>query len=326
MAISEVKDLLYKTFIHFTQVSNTEASIAATQKVADFVLKIRTVVHFKRSDYSLPLTNREICTQGSPLQIQFSEAIRNGDEEFFNRCLQENPEWINLPNPWKSPICTALEAEQDNIAATLYQLGAIDQESFQHFYLACQNGLYRTIATLLKIGIEFPLTQKNLRGYTCLHALTLKKEKEVDQISYKVEIAKKLLKLAPKLIHVLGKNDNTVLHMAAAFGELELVELFLQFNPNLNLKNKFQNTPLFEALTPQGEINILLIEKLASQKSIQLETTNKEGLTAIQVAFKKNLYEVALILLHHGAKISESDHQLLKKWVYQKSSKSTFID
>ena len=76
-----------------------------------------------------------------------------------------------------------------------------------------------------------------------------------------------LLNQYPELISLADQDKNTPLHIVAATGNMEILNLLIGFKPNPNLTNREKETPIFIA-TNEGHRNIAL--KLLSMSNLQL--------------------------------------------------------
>jgi ankyrin repeat protein len=106
--------------------------------------------------------------------------------------------------------------------------------------------------------------------------------------------------------------DQMPIHIAAAEGQKEVVDLFIQADQTqLTARGREGRTPLWTAaLNDQKDVAVLL---LTIYKDDPNQINAPTGLTPLQIALKKRSFETASTLLENGATASEDELALIKK-------------
>lgn len=91
-----------------------------------------------------------------------------------------------------------------------------------------------------------------------------------------------------------------LLFMASRIGNLEIVKkIFEQYkNIDVNIADEFDNSPLHEATKYN---NVDVVEYLIINEGAEVNAKNKDGRTALHVAIEENNFEIASLLILHGA-------------------------
>jgi serine/threonine-protein phosphatase 6 regulatory ankyrin repeat subunit B len=115
-----------------------------------------------------------------------------------------------------------------------------------------------------------------------------------------LEKVKALLKDNPELVNAKAYNGWTPLHLAAAKGQKEVVELLLTHNAHVNAKDDSGETPLFHAVR-FGNKDIV---ELLLDHGADVNAKDKDGATALDVAAKskQSNQETIELLRQHGGK------------------------
>lgn len=108
-------------------------------------------------------------------------------------------------------------------------------------------------------------------------------------------------------VNAKNKIGNSPIYLAAKYGTFEIIETLLKNGADVNIKNNRNITPLIVLIN--GRINkdfINLLLKYGAGKSIN--TRDKDGDTALMLAFTKQIYEESILdLIKAGADINEKD-------------------
>ncbi|XP_067118441.1 ankyrin repeat domain-containing protein 7-like [Centruroides vittatus] len=170
---------------------------------------------------------------------------------------------------------------------------------------------------------------KNQRKtFTKLHrACWLGKESDV----------RKCLKSIP--LDIKDDENRTPLHLAAAKGNIAVIEILLEKNPNVNDQDINGKTPLMKAiegyhekavyllieadadinLTDRGEntaIHIALktgqydVAQHLLQYTTEVNIANKDGITALHILAETKCVKLAKRFIHHGASVESKDKKL----------------
>ena len=103
-----------------------------------------------------------------------------------------------------------------------------------------------------------------------------------------------------------GSFENTPLHSAAYYGDLEMVQVLLGYGVDANTKNKIGCTPLnFASL--RGHNNEPTIARLLIGHGADLNTPDVTGSTPLHRASRRGRMEMVLLLIEHGANVEARD-------------------
>ena len=117
--------------------------------------------------------------------------------------------------------------------------------------------------------------------------------------------------------NVRGYAENTPLHSAAYYGDVEMVQKVLDLEADVNLRNKHGQTPLdYCALIPSAFRNIptfpiLLanVARLLLDHGADINTRTHDSWTPLHTAVDSECIEVVRVLLEHGANVDAEDGQ-----------------
>ncbi|MFB3896971.1 MAG: ankyrin repeat domain-containing protein [bacterium] len=101
-----------------------------------------------------------------------------------------------------------------------------------------------------------------------------------------------------------NKDGTTVLMNAAYSGNIDTVQRLLDKGATVNAKNKFEMTPLINAVSrPYSSGNAIEVVKLLIKNGADVNSKTKEGWTALHGAVQGEQTEAAIYLLENGAEI-----------------------
>jgi len=117
---------------------------------------------------------------------------------------------------------------------------------------------------------------------------------------------KELADKDPRLIYTFNEEGKTPLHLASAWGQLQVMELLLKdYHCDVNVKNKYGGTPLHAAASLGQPESIKLLLKYGA--NINARRTD-DGSTPLYVAAfksgKKGHVEAARVLLENNADVN----------------------
>jgi hypothetical protein len=122
------------------------------------------------------------------------------------------------------------------------------------------------------------------------------------------EKVKALLKADPDLLNEQDERGLTPLHIAAASGHKEVVQMLLASKAAVDVKGDYGSTPLHVAAAKgQREIVEMLLSSGADVNAV-----DKQGQTPLTWALDENFSEVAAVLRRHGGKASPKT--VLNQW------------
>jgi ankyrin repeat protein len=104
-----------------------------------------------------------------------------------------------------------------------------------------------------------------------------------------------------------SNSENTPLHSAACYGDLEMVQVLLECGVDVNAQNRFCHTPLCFASTGYSDdpgVARLLIERGADPNN-----RGWDGRTPLHHALRVERIEIARVLIEHGANVEATDHK-----------------
>ena len=132
----------------------------------------------------------------------------------------------------------------------------------------------------------------NIQGYTPLHTAT--EHNQLDSV-------RRLLNSTKCNPNIQNIHDNTALHLSIYQKSAIGIEPFLMCDKvNINIQNKEGNTPLHVAVITNTEFDIL--KKLIGHPNCNPSITNHEGMTPLQLAFKKDQLSTTEVLVLSATK------------------------
>ena len=160
-----------------------------------------------------------------------------------------------------------------------------------------------TMKILLKAGVS-PNVQDHL-GKTALHLF-------FDHVNLAKEVVRKYPKIVPDTIRLLQDyvhlnaedvNGRTVLHQAAAFGDLETVQALLELGANVTSQDRDGNTPAHIAANHR---NFQVLQCLLDC-ALHAEFINRHGDTVLHVAIKAKASEDELLKIAQSLKCKSEE-------------------
>lgn len=122
---------------------------------------------------------------------------------------------------------------------------------------------------------------------------------------------RQLLKNDPDLVLTKDENGFTPLHLAAANGHRDMVDLLLTTKADVNAKDNSGSTPLHQAAAAQGEHSDI-VEVLLARKA-NVDAADRQGLTPLHYALLADNPDVPKWLLNHGANANVKDNKTTKR-------------
>jgi len=109
--------------------------------------------------------------------------------------------------------------------------------------------------------------------------------------------------------------ENTPLHSAACYGDVEMVQKLLYLEADINVRNERGETPLYYILNPSSSLRriplfpILLgnVAQLLLGRGANINARTNSGLTPLHTAVERGWIEVVHVLLEHGADVKDTD-------------------
>ncbi|KAF8489917.1 hypothetical protein F5888DRAFT_1147957 [Russula emetica] len=129
--------------------------------------------------------------------------------------------------------------------------------------------------------------------------------------------------------------ENTPLHSAAYYGDVEMVRELLDLEADVNVRNERGETSLvYISLTPPADRNVPtspillgIIAQLFLDRGADIDAQTNNGQTPLHFAVNLGCIEVVRVLLEHGANVGAEDEQgrtpftLAKEYEYDKIMK-----
>jgi Ankyrin repeats (3 copies)/Ankyrin repeat len=172
---------------------------------------------------------------------------------------------------------------------------------------------------LLKPGANTPLYYAALCGFANLvEQLIIKYPEHVNAIDghYMTPAVAALAGRYFQLAQVLHRNGSSVesrgdygstpLHSAVHRGDLEMVQVLLEFGVDVNAQNSNLLTPLIFASTGYGDH--LRVARLLIEQGADPNSRDWRGFTPLHHALERSRIEMACILIEHGASVEVKDN------------------
>ncbi|KAF8489550.1 hypothetical protein F5888DRAFT_1892870 [Russula emetica] len=105
-----------------------------------------------------------------------------------------------------------------------------------------------------------------------------------------------------------GLRENTPLHSAAFYGDLEMVQVLLDYGADVNSKNRLRSTPLGYA-SRDGHRNDARVARLLIAHGADPNTRNMIGSTPLHQASGYGRIEIVRLLIEHGANVEAKDDE-----------------
>jgi ankyrin repeat protein len=108
---------------------------------------------------------------------------------------------------------------------------------------------------------------------------------------------------------VKGQYETIPLHSAAFFGKFEVVQKLIEYDADINARDEYGWTPLFDASRGRhfkdGSVLRLLLERGAdvNARAVKATPVSTLGSTPLHFASENGALEVVRLLLEHGADI-----------------------
>ena len=118
-------------------------------------------------------------------------------------------------------------------------------------------------------------------------------------------------------MNVRGNDGRSPLHSAASYGDLEMVQVLLDYKTDVNAQDDYNWTPIhdvssryyFQDQVPNISISRPDVARLLLERGADPNARMKNGLTPLHVAARDGRVEVARVLLKHGANVGAEDNK-----------------
>lgn len=256
-------------------------------------------------------------------------AARNGLANVVNFILKNfDPKSVDFKNKDdKTSLHEASQFSQFHICDILLCYGAdvnaLKRGDWTPLMLACTKSNYlnniKTVEILIANGAI--VNYKNKDGWSVLHLIAREGDEQMLQLLIENGLNVKMK----------TKNGRSALHIAALHGHLKMVKILLNLGLDVNEKDKCGNTPICEAVLGNHlavcqklisnkadssiinisgfslihlaafEGHIEMIQFILNELSVDINFVNKNNLTALHCAARKNKVEAYNFLLKNGA-------------------------
>lgn len=208
---------------------------------------------------------------------------------------QQFPSLINTIQKEDPPLLLAIKNNREDVALVLAKMGADvhfrDSNNSTILMHASELRMVELVQFLIKKGIDVNAVNNN-GHYTALHFAVTSNDLKIFE----------LLLLEGANIEAITEKGNTLLHMAAAHGNIEIVQLLLKHKAKITA-NIEGSTPLHAAcIGNHDKIAQLLIEARAD-----IEAKDKNDRTPLHYATRNGSFETIICLLTNNANINAKD-------------------
>ncbi|MFC1650655.1 ankyrin repeat domain-containing protein [Candidatus Latescibacterota bacterium] len=162
-------------------------------------------------------------------------------------------------------------------------------------------GIFLGLILTISIAASFPVIGKDEEISPLFHEFTIAAWKD------DVAAIRNLLQNNPKLQELRGYNGNTLYHYAIDDDKLPALRILIEENIPLGIPDNDGNTPLLKAI----DFNESESVRLFLENNADPESKDGEGLKPLEIASVKGFYDVADLLIDHGAEISIHSASLL---------------
>jgi len=202
-------------------------------------------------------------------------AVKHNHEHIITRLLQLNKR-LEMIKDREGNIPWHIAAKKGNLKLVqlLYNEKTKNEKNHQGNTAIMLITEYGHKNNWLKLVQNVNVTLKNKKGYNIAH---------IAAINGRKSILKKIIKHYEDLIGEKDSEGNSIVHLAAAYGQINIIRLLRSFKM-IHHKNKKKETPLHQA-TKKGHLNVFL-ELLKQQANVKEKT--KKGYTVVHLAAKYN--------------------------------------
>jgi ankyrin repeat protein len=184
-------------------------------------------------------------------------------------------------------------------------------------HIAARDGCVEMVRRLLKEKVKVNSRDKD-DGSSPLDLAISYRVSSAEEKDYMIIV--NMLIEAGANVHHKNNYNSTLLHSAAAQGNLEVVKLLIAHEVEINLKDNIGNTPLYIAVANSASSNAGILEQqcylevidLLIQRGAMIDVENNDGYTPLQRAVRDGSDKVVIYLIKQGANINPTNsHSLL---------------
>ncbi len=123
------------------------------------------------------------------------------------------------------------------------------------------------------------------------------KNNQTDKVRELIDSGANLHNITGSFLRRYDLEENTLIHLAAQLGFLDIVKTLIRFNTNINARNRQKQTPLHWAAY-YGQIDVV---KYLIEHGADINAVDSDGDPALTWAANKAQFEVFNYLISHGA-------------------------
>ncbi|KAJ8664853.1 hypothetical protein QAD02_006515 [Eretmocerus hayati] len=236
----------------------------------------------KRKEIVKLLLNKGCRTQKVPkaknCDTPFHYAVKLSDLDIVKMLLDRNTSINDRDQKGDTPLTHAMKNNSHLIvdlilSACAHDTNATDSDNLSHFHVACMRNHLDAVKQYLKHGVDVN---------------------------------------SPVNLTARGWPGFTALHFAVDNECIEVVELLLDHNADISIKNAEHMTSLHLAVNKKNDVIVKLI--LSSHECHKSNPVDKNGLSHFHIACMKNHFEAAKMFLQNGVQVQDAINNNSPVW------------
>jgi ankyrin repeat protein len=247
-----------------------------------------------------------------------SSRVRDGMDDLFDNSKPHFTAWLqahNMDQRWGS----FGSWDQDSVGSPLYYAAFCGFYDLAEHLIMKHPEQVNLAGGLVLAPLPAALSKRHFRvaDLLCKHGAVVDVRDdmawtplhETAVILESVDITRWLLKHGANT-HAQESLGRTPLHRAAFYANLEAVQLLLEYNPDIDLRDENGQNPLHEVFTkisPSAEGKVVEIVRRLLEYGADPNIRNADGSTLLHQASSRGSLGVTSLLLSYGAKIDEKD-------------------
>ncbi|XP_065650592.1 uncharacterized protein LOC136078729 [Hydra vulgaris] len=239
--------------------------------------------------------NAQTDSGSTPLHL----AAINGQEKVVNMLLNHNSDIQALDKDLMTPMHRACQFGRLLVVTLLDEKGALlevkDKNNYTPVMCAVWKGHVKVIKYLTDRGVQINLT--DVHNKNVFHIAVQENQLEALEFLLEQDILDK--------INDVDYVYKTPVHFAAAKGNVQALEMLINKNAHINVRDNQERTPLHLA-ADQGHVSC--VKLIISTSSAEVNSTDAEGKTPLHLAASNNHRKVVELLVASGADVCLSDN------------------